>query len=227
MLATCTSSPDLDAIAAGLRRPERLVGLHFVSPLHDTRLLEVVRGARTAKEVIAGAVQLARRIGKIPVVSRCAQGFIARRAMQACFEAANDLVLEGSTMTDIDAAMRQFGFPSGPFSMAGSTPPALRFNAQPVKRPDSELIERLLYPVVNECARILEEGVAIRSSDIDVALIHAYGWPVYTGGPLFWARKVGLARIVDALRAIQRQDDSPWYNPASLLHKAVAGSATL
>jgi 3-hydroxyacyl-CoA dehydrogenase len=226
VLATCTSSPDVDAIAAGTRRPASVVGLHFFSPLQDIRLLEIVRGARTANEVIATSVQLARRIGKLAVVSRAAEGFIARRAMKACFQAANELVSEGSSPLEIDEAMVQFGFPSGPFSMAGSVRPAQQYGNQPIRRSQSDLTERLLYPVVNESARILEEGIAIRASDIDVALIHAYGWPVYTGGPLFWARKVGLPRIVRSLRAMQETSES-LYTPASVLERMATDGGEL
>jgi 3-hydroxyacyl-CoA dehydrogenase len=226
VLATCTSSLDVNAMAAGTSRPESVVGLHFFSPRPDMRLLEVVRTASTGKEALAASIQLARRIGKLAVVSRAAEGFIARRAMGACFQAANELVLAGAAREDIDEAMVQFGFPSGPFSMMGAFPPAERVDARPIKRSPSDLIERLLFPVVNESARILEEGVAIRASDIDTALIHAYGWPVYKGGPLFWARKLGLQRIVMGLQSMRGAGGSR-YEPASLLQRRAADGGAL
>jgi 3-hydroxyacyl-CoA dehydrogenase len=257
ILASNTSFLDLDQIAAVSARPERVIGMHFFSPANVMRLLEVVRGAKTSPQVLATALQVARRIGKTVVVSRVCNGFIANRAMAPRMAMANELLLEGVLPWDVDRAMVDFGFPMGPFAMldlvgldvigwdrqhstgatlhgalcemgrwgqkkgAGyydydadrnATPSAAvtqlveRFSSKRSANPASifteQIVERLLYPVVNEGAKVLAEGVAIRSSDIDVALMLGYGWPAFTGGPMFWADTIGLPRIVASLDAL-------------------------
>jgi 3-hydroxyacyl-CoA dehydrogenase len=252
ILASNTSFLDLDAIAAVVARPERVVGLHFFSPANVMRLLEVVRGARTAPAVIATAMALARTIGKVPVLSGVCHGFIANRIMSRRAAQAEHLVLQGPTPQDIDGALRDYGFAMGPFEMIdlvgldvigrGGTERTLRgdlvaldrlgqkrnggfydYDADrraspspvaaqaiadfaafkgvaplgPVDR--AEIVARLLYPVVNEGARVLQEGIALRAGDIDMAAILGYNWPAATGGPMFWADRVGLPAIVEAL----------------------------
>ncbi|WP_157220785.1 3-hydroxyacyl-CoA dehydrogenase NAD-binding domain-containing protein [Flavisphingomonas formosensis] len=254
ILASNTSFLDLDEIASATSRPEWVVGLHFFSPANVMRLLEAVRGERTSKEVVATAMALGKKIGKVSVLSRVCFGFIANRLMAPRSIEADALVLEGPTPQEIDRAVYNYGFAMGPFQMidlvgldvigrgnnertlAGdlvglgrlgqkmnggfydydenrkAIPSAVAAKViedlatfKGISRrevfSDDEIIARLLYPVVNEGAKILEEHIALRASDIDVAAILGYNWPVHTGGPMFWGDTVGLLRIVTALRA--------------------------
>ncbi|RZM09893.1 MAG: 3-hydroxyacyl-CoA dehydrogenase [Sphingomonas sp.] len=278
ILASNTSFLDLDAIAAVTRRPEQVIGLHFFSPANVMRLLEVVRGARTAPAVVATALQLAKRIGKLPVLSGVCEGFIANRAMGARMAQADALALEGASPQQIDKVLVEYGFPMGAFQMLDligldvigrdateRTPMGdlvargrlgqksnggfYDYDAQrrPTPSPvadeviaalaaakgiawrsftDQELQERLLYVVVNEGARILDEGIARRASDIDMALIAGYGWPVYTGGPMFWADTVGLPTIVATLAALAERH-GPAFAPSPLLVRLAEGGGTL
>jgi len=265
ILASNTSFLDLDAIAAATSRPESVVGLHFFAPANVMRLLEVVHGKATSDAVIATAMALGRKLGKVAVLSGVCDGFIANRVMNPRVEAAEALILEGPMPWDIDRVMTDYGFPMGVFQMldlvgldvigwdrdnsAGRTVQEVLCEAgrwgqkrgagyydydekrRPSASPeservirdfascretppraftDAEFIERLLYPVVNEGAKVLEEGIALRASDIDVALVTGYGWPVHTGGPMFWADHVGLPKIVAALdRSIGADAVSP------------------
>jgi 3-hydroxyacyl-CoA dehydrogenase len=276
ILATNTSFLDVDQIATVTCRPEAVLGLHFFSPANVMKLLEVVRGARTSDEVLATAMAMSSRIGKISVVSGVCNGFIANRIMSPRREQAEAVILEGTSPQDVDRALYDFGFTMGPFatmdlvgldvidrsepyrtvkqdllnagrrgqkSGAGyydydesrrATPSPLvakiitevaaeRGIEQHPPLAAEELVARLLYPVVNEGARILEEGIALRASDIDVACILGYGWPVYTGGPMFWADTIGLDRIVAELRKMEERF-GPDFAPAELLvRKAEAG----
>jgi len=272
ILASNTSFLDLDEIAAATSRPEDVVGLHFFSPANAMRLLEVVRGKNTRKEIIATAMALARKIGKVPVLSGVGYGFIANRVMAARMDEANALVLEGPSPAEIDKALYEYGFAMGPFQMLDlvgldvigrdkderslasdlvrlgrlgqkqnggfydydakrkPTPSAVAaqviadfsaFKGVKASGPfaDEAIVARLLYPVVNEGAKVLEEGIALRASDIDVACILGYGWPVYTGGPMFWADTIGLQTIVAGLEAQN-------IRPARLLvEKAASGGS--
>lgn len=255
ILASNTSYLNIDEIASATARPQDVVGLHFFSPANAMKLLEVVRGAATARDVLATAMALAKAIGKVAVVSGVCYGFIGNRMLAPRHINAMKLVLEGATPDQIDRAHVAFGMPMGPFQMedlAGvdigwhrdptrieSVRDALnaegrwgqkkqagfydyddRRNPTPSPRvaeiiadfrkasglaeprtdiTDQEIIERTLYPLVNEGALILEEGMAQRPSDIDVVWIYGYGWPVYRGGPMFWADTVGLDKIVASL----------------------------
>lgn len=270
ILASNTSFLDLDAIAAATSRPEWVIGLHFFSPANVMRLLEVVRGEKTAIEVIATAMKLARQIGKVPVLARVCHGFIANRIMAPRGQAADALILEGPSPAQVDQAIYDYGFAMGPFQMidlvgldvigrdetersvrgdlvgmgrlgqkknggyydydekrhATPSPVAAELIAEFARYkgvnssgavPADEILARLLYPVVNEGAKVLEEGIAIRASDVDVAAILGYNWPVYTGGPMFWADTIGLPKIVAGLEAMGIE-------PAALLKaKAVEG----
>jgi len=255
ILASNTSFLDIDEIAAATSRPEWVVGMHFFSPANVMRLLEVVRGAKTSKEIVKTAMELGKKIGKVPVLSRVCDGFIANRIMNPRAEQAYDLALEGPTPVQIDKAIYDYGFAMGPFQMIDlvgldvigrdnpnrtltgdlvkldrlgqkknggfydydekrvATPSSIAAQviadlaaARGVENkgaiPDEDIVARLLYPVVNEGAKILEEGVAIRASDIDVACILGYNWPIYTGGPMFWGDTVGLPKIVEGLKAM-------------------------
>ncbi|MDO7842111.1 3-hydroxyacyl-CoA dehydrogenase NAD-binding domain-containing protein [Sphingomonas immobilis] len=252
ILASNTSFLDLDEIAAATKRPDWVVGLHFFSPANVMRLLEVVRGEKTSNEVIATAMKLAKQIGKVPVLSRVCNGFIANRIMSQRGRQADALILEGPTPQEVDKAIYDYGFAMGPFQMidlvgldvigrdetertvrgdlvkqdrlgqkknggyydydekrtATPSPVAAELIADFAKFkgiastgsiPAEDVVARLLYPVVNEGAKVLEENIAIRASDVDVAAILGYNWPVYTGGPMFWADTVGLAKVVAGL----------------------------
>nr|WP_087573518.1 3-hydroxyacyl-CoA dehydrogenase NAD-binding domain-containing protein [Sphingomonas sp. CDS-1] len=269
ILATNTSFLDLDEIAAATRRPESVVGLHFFSPAHVMRLLEVVRGAQTDPRVVATAMTLAKRIGKVPVLSGVCHGFIANRIMAKRSEQADQLVLEGPSPSEVDDVLQNFGFAMGHFAMmdlvgldvigrgvtertvagdlvamgrlgqkqgggyydydADRRPSASPVASQAIadvakargiaanqRYSAEEILTRLLYPVVNEGAKLLEEGIALRASDIDVAAVLGYNWPVYRGGPMFWADQIGLQRIVDRLEALEAQH-GPAFTPARLL----------
>ncbi len=272
ILASNTSFLDLDEIASATARPESVVGLHFFSPANVMRLLEIVRGAKTSDAVLATALAVAKTIAKVPVVSRVGPGFIANRVMSPRSRQAMELVLEGPTPQEIDAAIYGYGFAMGPFAMGdlvgldvigrGSNERTLqgdlvklgrlgqksgggfydydeKRNATPspvaaqviadfaafkgVASKGSlgaeDIVARLLYPVVNEGAKVLEEGIAIRASDIDVACILGYNWPVYTGGPMFWADTAGLPKVVEGLKAMGIE-------PAKLLaEKAASGGS--
>jgi 3-hydroxyacyl-CoA dehydrogenase len=281
VLASNTSFLDLDAIAASTAHPERVVGLHFFSPANVMRLLEVVRGARTAPDVVITGMSLGRKLGKLAVLARVCDGFIANRAMMPRTDLARALVLEGPSPADVDRVMTDYGFPMGPFAMldlvgldvigwdaktsSGSTvlevlceagrwgqkrgagyydyddkrrarpsPEVAKIIADFAKRgditqrsfQDGEIIERLLYPIVNEGAKILEEGIALRASDIDVALVTGYGWPAYTGGPMFWADGIGLDKIVSRLDALQAEHGAA-YQASALLRRLAAEGGVL
>jgi len=276
ILASNTSYLNLDEIASVTARPEWVIGLHFFSPANVMRLLEVVRGERTSKEVIATAMKLARTIGKVPVLSRVCEGFIANRVMVRRSMQANALVLQGPTPQEIDQALYDYGFAMGPFAMndlvgldvigRGSTertvsgdlvalgrlgqkqnggyydydenrtatpsPVAARIIAEVAeekgarqigKQAPEDIVARLLYPVVNEGAKLLDEGVALRASDIDVACVLGYNWPVYKGGPMFWADTLGLPRIVETLRKLQAEYGDAFAPSRLLVEKAERG----
>lgn len=254
ILASNTSYLDLDEIAAATSRPQDVIGMHFFSPANVMRLLEVVRGKETRKDIIATVMALAKVIGKVPVLAGVCRGFIANRMMTLRGQQAEALVLEGPTPQEIDKALFDYGFAMGPFQMMdlvgldvigrGNTERTLRGDLVALDRlgqkknggfysydenrkatpspvaakviadlaalkgvkptgslSPEKILERLLFIVVNEGAKVLEEGIAIRASDIDVALILGYNWPQFTGGPMFWADTIGLQRIVDGLRA--------------------------
>lgn len=254
ILATNTSYLNVDEIAAVTKRPEDVVGMHFFSPANVMRLLEVVRGEKTAKDVLATVMALAKKIKKVAVVAGVCHGFIGNRMLSPRQIEANKLLMEGATPQQIDKVHVEFGMPMGPFQMADlagvdigwhrdpsrieSIRDALAAegrwgqkkgagyydydeerNATPSPRAleiieefraksnlpkreitDQEIVERTLYTMVNEGALILEEGKAQRASDVDVVWIMGYGWPVYRGGPMFWAQnEVGLKKIVEGL----------------------------
>ena len=275
MLATNTSYLDIDAIAAATARPADVVGLHFFSPANVMRLLEIVRGRDTAPDVIATAMQVARKIGKVGVVVGNCFGFVGNRMLAQRQREAEKLILEGALPWDVDRVLHDFGFPMGPFQMRdmagmdvgwnpetsssstvreilnemgrrgqktnagyydydekrkGTPSPVaekviLDFAARQgiARRPvaDSEIVERCLYSMVNEGAKILDEGIAVRASDIDAVWITGYGWPVYRGGPMFWAELEGLPKILDRLRALHAEHGEE-FRPAPLLERLVA-----
>jgi 3-hydroxyacyl-CoA dehydrogenase len=284
VLATNTSTLDVDEIAAATRRPESVIGMHFFSPANVMRLLEVVRGAKSSKTTIATAMTIGRRIGKVPVLVGVCHGFVGNRMLHQRSREAERLLLEGALPQQVDRVLYEFGFPMGPFAMGdlagldvgwrirkarGQRAPVAdrlcemgRFGqktgagfylyeggdrtprpdpevekvihevarAQGVARRaagDDEILQRLLYPMVNEGAKILEEKLAIRASDIDVIWVYGYGWPVYRGGPMFWADSIGLKAIRDRMLEFQRRHGDVW-QPAPLLSRlADAGKGFL
>ncbi|MWV26710.1 3-hydroxyacyl-CoA dehydrogenase NAD-binding domain-containing protein [Aurantiacibacter rhizosphaerae] len=253
IMASNTSYLDVNEIAACTSRPEQVVGLHFFSPANIMRLLEVVRGDKTSAAVMATAMDLAKKIGKVAVVSGVCHGFIGNRMLAKRQEQASDLLMEGARPAQVDKVLTDFGFPMGPFQMSDlagldigwdpektssstvrevlcergrrgqktgkgfydydenrqRTPSdevdavIAEFAAKSGKEQrdisDEEIRERLLYPMVNEGALILEEGIAQRASDIDTVWINGYGWPPYTGGPMFWADTIGLDTVLAGL----------------------------
>ncbi len=289
ILATNTSHLDVDLLAAGTRRPRDVIGLHFHAPAHVMRLLEVVVGAETAPDVVATALALARQLGKIPVRAEPSEGFIANRIAGAYRKAADQALEDGASVAEIDAAMRAFGFPLGPYQVADlagldiswtrrrrgapTRDPAARYVAigdllceagrygqkngrgyyvyragstQAAEDPEvtrivdlerrrkgivprriaaGEIQRRCLLAMVNEGARVLEEGVAQRPSDIDVAMVHGFGFPRWRGGPLKWADLAGLLLIRKDLQELTPEDPALW-SPAGLLTDLVRNGRT-
>jgi 3-hydroxyacyl-CoA dehydrogenase len=277
ILASNTSYLDIDEIAASTSRPQDVVGLHFFSPANVMKLLEVVRGAKTAPDVLVTAMQLAKKIRKVAVVAGVCYGFIGNRMLIPRQVEATKLLLEGATPAQIDKVHVDFGMPMGPFQMADlagvdigwhrdptrienirdalcavdrwgqkkgagfydydekrrpSPSPKVQeiiddFRAkagvQPREISDQEIIERTLYTMVNEGALILEGGFAQRASDIDVVWVYGYGWPVYRGGPMFWADAEGLQKIVDGLRNQQDRLGADFKLSQLLVQKSQAG----
>ena len=263
VLATNTSTLDVDAIAAVTSRPEAVIGTHFFSPANVMRLMENVRGRRSSARTIATVMQLAKRLGKVGVLVGVCDGFVGNRMLAPYLREAEFLLEEGALPQQVDGVIYTFGLPMGPFQMsdlagndvswyirqrqAATRPAHLRYSPiadricelgrfgqktragwyhyepgsrapipDPVvediivaaaaeanieRRPiaDDDIAARCLYPLVNEGARILDEGIAQRASDIDVVWMHGYGFPRYRGGPMFWADRVGLRTIYDAM----------------------------
>lgn len=282
ILASNTSTLDLDKIAAFTRRPGDVVGLHFFSPANVTKLLEIVRGAKTAKDVLATSLGIAKQIKKIGVVAGVCDGFIGNRMLNAYFRQMDFLLDAGALPSQIDKALEAFGFAMGPFRVSdlagndigwsirkrlyaeypdrafskipdricelgrfGQKTGAGWYDYKPGERNalpsevvtniileesgrlglarrkigDEEIVERALYSLINEGARILEEGIAQRSSDIDVVYIAGYGFPDFRGGPMFYADTVGLPNILRAMRAFAKGYQPDAWHPAPLLEK--------
>jgi 3-hydroxyacyl-CoA dehydrogenase len=279
VLATNTSYLDVNEIARSTSRPASVVGLHFFSPANVMRLLEIVRGADTAPDVLATALSVARAIKKVPVVVGVSHGFVGNRMLRIRSIEAERLLLEGALPQDVDGALTEFGFPMGPFAMSdlagldiswrmrkaqgaraeiadqlcesgrfgqktgkgfyiyesGSRTPQpdpevealivatakrLGVTRKPIDR--KTIVERLIFPMVNEGARILEEGVASRSGDIDVIWINGYGFPLWRGGPMFYADTVGLPYVRDRLREFAMVTGDKRHEPAPLLDQLAA-----
>jgi 3-hydroxyacyl-CoA dehydrogenase len=253
ILASNTSYLNINEMADVTSRPGDVIGMHFFSPANVMKLLEVVRGAKTAPDVLATVMALAKPIGKVAVVSGVCPGFIGNRMLSQRQIPATELLMEGARPEQIDKVHVDFGMPMGPFQMSDLAGVDIGWHRDPTriesirdalaaegrwgqkkqagfydydekrtpspsprvaeiiddfrekagkqKRDisDEEIVERTLYPMVNEGAKILDEGMAQRPSDIDVVWIYGYGWPVYTGGPMFWANSVGLDKIVAGL----------------------------
>ena len=277
ILASNTSYLNIDEIAAVTSRPQDVVGLHFFSPANVMKLLEIVRGEKTAPDVLVTAMQLAKKIKKVAVVAGVCHGFIGNRMLMPRQVEATKLLLEGATPEQVDRVHVEFGMPMGPFQMAdlagvdigwhrdpnrienirdalcaidrwGQKKGAGFYDYDDKRRPspspvvqqiieefaakqgvtrrqidDEEIVQRTLYTMVNEGAKILEEGMAQRASDIDVVWVYGYGWPVYRGGPMFWADTEGLQQIVDGLKEQEARMGSDFSFSKLLLDKAERG----
>jgi 3-hydroxyacyl-CoA dehydrogenase len=285
VLATNTSTLDVDEIASATKRPESVIGMHFFSPANVMRLLENVRGAKSSKTTVATAMAIGRRIGKVPVLVGVCYGFVGNRMLHQRGIQAEKLLLEGALPHQVDKVLTDFGFPMGPFAMGdlagldvgwrirkgrgvrsevadricelgrfgqktgsgyyryekGDRTPIPDPDVEKIivdvsttmgvtRRPisDEEILQRLLYPMVNEGAKILEEKIAIRASDIDVVWVYGYGWPVYRGGPMFWADQIGLKAVRDRMLEFQRRTGDAFWTPAPRLARlADAGKGFL
>lgn len=289
ILASNTSYLDIAAIAAVTNRPQAVIGLHFFSPAPVMRLLEIVVPPQAAAEVIASAVVLARRLGKIPVRTGICDGFIGNRIMSVYRRAAEAMLEDGASPYQIDTAVREFGFAMGPFQILdvaggdiawatrkrraaqrdpqeryvqiadrlceqgwfgqksgrgwyryepgsnhGVQDPAVleivareRERAGVTPRPFSaeEIVRRYLAAMINEGANLLAEGIALRPLDVDVVLLAGYGFPRYRGGPLYYADKIGLARVLDDITTFAAEDLQFW-RPSPLLIRLVEQGQT-
>jgi 3-hydroxyacyl-CoA dehydrogenase len=277
ILASNTSYLNIDEIASVTSRPQDVLGLHFFSPANVMKLLEVVRGAKTADDVLVTAMAIAKMIRKVAVVAGVCYGFIGNRMLIPRQTEATKLLLEGATPAQIDKVHVEFGMPMGPFQMADLAGVDIGWHRDPTRienirdalcavdrwgqkkgagfydydekrRPspsptvqgiiedfrakagvtpreisDEEIVQRTLYTMVNEGAKILEEGMAQRASDIDVVWVYGYGWPVYRGGPMHWADGEGLQKIVDGLKEAAPHMGNDFSFSQLLLDKAAKG----
>ncbi|MDO5692428.1 MAG: 3-hydroxyacyl-CoA dehydrogenase NAD-binding domain-containing protein [Pseudomonadota bacterium] len=291
ILASNTSTLDVDQIAAFTQRPQDVVGMHFFSPANVMKLLEVVRGAKTAKDVLATVMAIAKKIRKTAVVSGVCDGFIGNRMIEQYSRQAGFLLEEGATPQQVDKAIEKFGFAMGPFRMGdlagndigwairkrryvekpdmkysktadllcemgryGQKTGAGWYDYQPGKRDaipsklveemvekhrkdmgitprkisDQEIVERLVYSLVNEGARIVEDGIASKASDIDMVYLTGYGFPIWRGGPMKYADQVGLFNVAESMKRFARNpnDDAKFWQPAPLLQKLAAEGQT-
>jgi 3-hydroxyacyl-CoA dehydrogenase len=291
ILASNTSALNLDQIAKFTKRPQDVIGLHFFSPANVMRLLEIVRGAATAKDVLATAMQLAKKIGKVAVISGVCDGFIGNRMVARYGAAAHDLIVAGALPNQVDKALEDFGMAMGPFRMSdlagldigwaarkrrkaefpdrdssnvadelceagrfGQKTGAGFYRYEPGSRsaiPDpsvtaliekyrqqkgitprkvssQEIVERCIYALINEGARIVEDGIAQRSSDIDIVYLNGYGFPPWRGGPMFYADQLGLSEVARSLRSIagQPRADAAFWTPAPLLARLAQDGKT-
>ncbi len=285
ILATNTSTLDVNEIAAATQRPEDVLGMHFFSPANIMKLLEIVRADETAPDVLATVMKLSKKIGKVGVVSGVCYGFIGNRMLEGYRREANLMLLEGASVERIDKAIYDFGMPMGPFAMAdlagidvgvkirkerqlagtlvddprdgvisealvemgrhgqktgagfyryeegsrkGVPDPeieqlvrkeAARLGIEQREISDEEIVSRCIYPMINTGAHILEEGIAIRASDIDVVWVYGYGFPPYRGGPMFYADTVGVKNVYDKICEYRDSLDDAfgYWEPAPLL----------
>ena len=276
VLATNTSYLNINDIAAMTKRPQDVLGMHFFSPANVMKLCEIVRAEKTAPDALVTAVNIAKKIAKVPVVVGVCDGFVGNRMLAARGKQAEKFLFEGALPQQVDAVLTKFGMPMGPFAMgdlagldigwrsrqdrgikseiadaiceagrfgqktgkgyykyeAGSRAPlpdpeieklieetTAKMGIKRRQISDDEILERLMYPMINEGARILEEKIAQRPSDIDITWLYGYGWPVYRGGPMFYADSVGLKKIADRLSFYAKQTNDPTLEPTPLLKK--------
>jgi len=287
ILASNTSTLDVNKIAAFTKRPQDVIGMHFFSPANVMKLLEVIRGEKTAKDVLATVMQLGKKIKKTTVVSGVCDGFIGNRMIEQYSRQAGFLLDEGATPTQVDKAMEKFGMAMGPFRMGdlagndigwyirkrrNAEQPGMRYSktadllcemgrfgqktgagwydylpgkrdaipsklvtdmiethrkelgVTPRKISDDEIVHRLVFSLVNEGAKIVDEGIAMRASDIDMVYLAGYGFPLSRGGPMNYADQVGLFNVVGAMKrfAANPHDDAAFWAPAPLLARLAA-----
>ena len=279
LLATNTSTLDVDAIAHASARPQDVVGTHFFSPANVMRLLEIIRGAESAPDALATALALARRLGKVPAVVGVCYGFVGNRMLARRSVEAERLLLEGALPQQVEAALVEFGLPMGPFAMmdlagldvgwlirksrgeraaiedalceaghfgqktgkgyfryeAGSRAPIPDPEVERIildasaglgiarrKIEPTEIVERTILPMINEGARILEEGIATRPGDIDVIWVYGYGWPAWRGGPMYYADRIGLGQVRDRLAFYAERSGDDSLRPAALITRLAA-----
>ena len=291
ILATNTSTLDVDEIASVTKRPDKVIGTHFFSPANVMRLLEIVRGAKTSFETLATTQAVAKAIQKVGVVVGVCDGFVGNRMLHQYGAQAQYLLEEGCLPQDVDGAVYELGLAMGPMAMGdlagldvgwrirqgkglpASLPESARYNAiadricelgrygqktgagyyryeqgDRTPHPDpaieeliinyskekgierrtisrEEIVERLMYALINEGAKILEEGIAQRASDIDVIYVYGYGFPAYLGGPMFYADTVGLKKVYERVCLLAEQDPASW-QPAPLLKKLAEEGGT-
>ncbi len=291
ILASNTSTLDLNKIASFTKRPQDVIGMHFFSPANVMKLLEVVRGEKTAKDVLATVMAIGKTIKKTCVVSGVCDGFIGNRMIEQYSRQAGFLLDEGCTPAQVDKAIEKFGFAMGPFRMGdlagndigwairkrrATEHPDMKYsktadllcekgrfgqktgagwydyvpgkrdaipNAEVVKMiedhraslgitprkiSDDEIVQRLVYSLVNEAARLLEEGIAARASDIDMVYLTGYGFPIHRGGPMHYADESGLFNVVQRMKRFAQNplDDAKFWEPAPLLARLVAEGKT-
>ena len=291
ILASNTSTLDVNQIASFTSRPQDVVGMHFFSPANVMKLLEVVRGAKTGKDVMATVMATGKKIKKTAVVSGVCDGFIGNRMIEQYSRQAGFLIEEGCTPAQVDKAVEKFGFAMGPFRMgdlAGNDigwairkrryqeKPNMKYSKTadllcelgrfgqktgagwydyqagkrdaipsklvedmiakhrtdmgitPRKIADEEIVQRLVFSLVNEACHILEEGIASKASDIDMVYITGYGFPFWRGGPMLYADTVGLFNVAEAMKRFARNphDDAAFWQPAPLLQRLVAEGKT-
>lgn len=282
ILASNTSYQDIDALAVVTSRPQDVLGMHFFSPANVMKLLEVVRGARTAADALATVMDLARKIGKVPVLARVCYGFIGNRMLEGYFREAQMLLLEGATPAQVDHALEAFGMAMGPLAVAdlagldvgykarrartgGPDHPSTHVADQLVERgrlgqksgagyyrydpatrqraedpevlallraeakrlaiaprefSEGEIVERVIYPLINEGARVLEEGIAQRPGDIDIVYLYGYGFPAHRGGPMFYAGMLGTRTVCERICHFRDTLGRPAdWQPAPLLER--------
>jgi 3-hydroxyacyl-CoA dehydrogenase len=289
IMATNTSSLDVDEIASVTSRPEQVVGLHFFSPANVMRLLEIVRGEQTSPEVLASVLGLSKQIGKVGIVVGVCDAFAANRMLYPYAQQANFLIEEGAFPEQIDRVIYEFGFPMGPFGLSDlagidvgwrvrhhrepTRPKHLRYSPiadrlydmgrygqktskgwfryeegsrAPIPDPevsdlivrtseelgierrevsDEEILQRCLYPLINEGAKILEEGISERASDLDLVWLYGYGFPRYRGGPMFYADSLGLDHVFTMMQRFH-EVHKDWLEPAPLLERLASEGGT-
>jgi 3-hydroxyacyl-CoA dehydrogenase len=289
ILASNTSSLDVDEIASAITRPEMVIGNHFFSPANVMKLLEIVRGKKTSKEVIATSMALGKKLGKVAVLAGNCHGFIGNRMIGQYLREAQFLVEEGAPVEQVNQALYDFGMAMGPLAMddlAGLDvgwairKEFARFEKPGVRKPlvpdllcemgrfgqktgrgwsqydekrkaspdpetaaliektarnagierrqisSEEIVERCIYALVNEGARVLEEGIALRAVDIDITYIYGYGFPAWRGGPIFYADTIGLDTVLARIDGFERQHGADLWSPAPLLKRLAREKST-
>jgi 3-hydroxyacyl-CoA dehydrogenase len=282
ILATNTSTLDINKIADVTTRPQDVIGTHFFSPANVMRLLEVVRGAKTAKDVLATTMKLGKRLKKVPIVSGVCDGFIGNRMLERYTQQAGFLLDEGASPMQVDAALQKWGMAMGPFTMSDMAGNDIGWDVRkrryyekpdmvysrfadkvcelgrygqktgkgfyryepgnrkampdpevdallekyrkeqgltPRQISDEEIVERCIFALANEGAKIIEEGIALRASDVDMVYLTGYGFPAHRGGPMFYADTVGLAKVVAAIEKFMQGYNGNQWKPAPLLVK--------